>query len=50
MDRKTVYNLRLRMENDIYWKRTKQNGAKSRLTDNQKGKLKKIIEEGATCP
>ena len=50
VDRKTVYNLTLRMENDIDWKRRKQKGAKSRLTNNQNGKLKKIIEEGAICP
>ena len=47
VDRRTVYNWRLRMEKDIDWKRRKQKGARSRLTNDQKEKLKKIIEEGA---
>lgn len=46
VDRKTVYNWSMRMEKGIDWKNRKQKGAKSRLSPEQKGKLKKIIDSG----
>ncbi len=49
VDRRTVYNWRLRKEKEIDWKRRKQKGATSRLSEKQKEKLKKIIDDGATA-
>ena len=49
VDRRTVYNWRLRKEREIDWKRRKQKGATSRLSEKQKEKLKKIIDDGATA-
>ena len=49
VDRKTVYNWRLMKVREIDWKRMKQKGATSRLSEKQKEKLKKIIDDGASA-
>ena len=46
VDRKTIYNWSVRMENGIDFKNRKQKGGISRLSPEQKKKLKEIIDNG----
>lgn len=46
VDRKTVYNWSVRMEDGIDFKNRKQKGGISRLSPEQKKKLKEIIDNG----
>lgn len=46
VNRRTVYNWSLRPEKSEDWRDRKQPGSKSRLTKDQKEKLKKIIDSG----
>ncbi len=48
VDRRTVYSWRVRKENDVGYENIKQKGAKSRLSEEQKKQLKKILEDGAS--
>lgn len=46
VNRRTVYNWSLRLAKSEDWRDRKQPGSKSRLTKNQKEKLKEIIDSG----
>lgn len=46
MNRKTVYNWSVKLEQSKDWNDRKQPGSKSKLTKEQKEKLKKIIDSG----
>jgi len=48
VDRRTVYSWTIRMENNIGYRNRKQKGQESRLSEEQKKKLKKILDDGAS--
>jgi len=48
VNRRTVYSWRVRKENNVGYENIKQKGAKSRLSEDQKKKLKKILEDGSS--
>ncbi len=48
VNRRTVYSWRVRKENNVGYENIKQKGAKSRLSEDQKKQLKKILEDGAS--